>query len=126
VIDALESGLTAVIPTLDIVDTVSPRDPKTGVTGAAVDRSALAVVQTPQGFQRAVIVGAHRDFPDNATDDADIVRRAGHAVGSVPGDQRAFKITYPADVERATHLVAPVPALSTGIGVDVQDRKSVV
>jgi 2-C-methyl-D-erythritol 4-phosphate cytidylyltransferase/2-C-methyl-D-erythritol 2,4-cyclodiphosphate synthase len=119
VIDALESGQSAVVPTLDIVDTVSPRDVATGVTGAAVDRSALAIVQTPQGFVRSVIVDAHRDFPDNATDDADIVRRAGHLVASVPGDARAFKITHPADVERATHLVSATPALSTGIGVDV-------
>lgn len=119
VIEAVSLGQVAVVPTLEVVDTVSPRDSVTGETGPAVDRSQLAIVQTPQGFSRTVIVNAHRDFPDDATDDAEIVRRAGHAVGSVPGHPDAFKITVPADRDRAEALRGGGSTLRTGIGVDV-------
>lgn len=120
VIDRLRRGADGVIPTLPVVDTLSPHDSTTGVTGAAIDRSALAIVQTPQGFQRAAIVDAHTRFPDNATDDADIVRRAGYEVVAVSGDHRAFKITHPADLERASHLIGETSGgVSVGIGVDV-------
>lgn len=119
VIEALDAGARAVIPTIDVVDTLSPIDHATGVTGPAVDRTVLASVQTPQGFQRDVIAGAHQSFPDNATDDAEIARRAGHDVISVPGDQRAFKITHPADLERATHLLSSTENLRVGMAADV-------
>lgn len=120
VIASLRDGADGVIPTLPVVDTLSPQNPVTGVTGEAIDRSALAVVQTPQGFQKEAIVDAHTRFPDNATDDADIVRRAGYEVVAVLGDHRAFKITHPADLERASHLLgAATGGVSVGIGVDV-------
>ena len=119
VIARVEAGAKGVIPILDVVDTLSPVEPGSEVTGPAVDRERLAVVQTPQGFARSVISDAHHRFPDDATDDADIVRRAGYTVVGVSGDPRAFKITHPADLERAEHLVAPRGDLRTGIGVDV-------
>lgn len=119
VIESLTSGRVAVVPVLKVVDTVSPMDPETGVTEAAVDRTKLAIIQTPQGFRRDVIVSAHDSFPEHATDDADIARRAGHAVGSVRGDPRAFKITHADDLERARGLVSERVELRTGIGVDI-------
>ena len=119
VIDAVESGAEAVIPTIDVVDTLSPIDHNTGLTGPAVDRSALAIVQTPQGFKKDVIVSAHEAFPENATDDAEIARLAGYEVVSVLGDARAFKITYPADVERAHQLLSQTEDVRVGIAADV-------
>ena len=119
VIDALEDGAVGVIPTIDVVDTLSPIDHTTGVTGSPVDRSVLAIVQTPQGFTRDVIVSAHAAFPEDATDDADIARRAGHEVISVPGDARAFKITHPADLERANRERSQTEDLRVGIAADV-------
>ena len=119
VIDALVAGAPAVIPTIEVVDTLSPIDHGTGVTGPAVDRSALAIVQTPQGFQKDVITQAHQAFPENATDDAEIARRAGHQVTSVPGDARAFKITHLADLERARQMMTPGEDLRVGIASDV-------
>jgi 2-C-methyl-D-erythritol 4-phosphate cytidylyltransferase/2-C-methyl-D-erythritol 2,4-cyclodiphosphate synthase len=118
VIDALDAGAVAVIPVIDVVDTLSPIDHATGVTGPALDRSALASVQTPQGFTRDVIAQAHEAFPENATDDAEIARLAGHDVLSVPGDQRAFKITHPADLQRAEQLLASPEDLRVGIAAD--------
>jgi 2-C-methyl-D-erythritol 4-phosphate cytidylyltransferase/2-C-methyl-D-erythritol 2,4-cyclodiphosphate synthase len=119
VIEALGAGAVAVIPTIEVVDTLSPIDHTTGVTAAAVDRSGLAIVQTPQGFARDTIVAAHETFPEDATDDAEIARLAGHQVISVPGDARAFKITHPADVERAHQLLATTDDLRVGIATDV-------
>jgi 2-C-methyl-D-erythritol 4-phosphate cytidylyltransferase/2-C-methyl-D-erythritol 2,4-cyclodiphosphate synthase len=119
VIDALDDGAVAVIPTVDVVDTLSPIDHATGITGPAVDRSSLASVQTPQGFRKDVISSAHEAFPDNATDDADIARRAGHQVVSVAGDARAFKITHPADLERAQQLLARPDDVRVGVATDV-------
>jgi 2-C-methyl-D-erythritol 4-phosphate cytidylyltransferase / 2-C-methyl-D-erythritol 2,4-cyclodiphosphate synthase len=119
VIDALNSGAKAVIPTIPVVDTLSPIDHTTAVTGPAVDRSALAIVQTPQGFTKDVITGAHEAFPEDATDDAEIARLAGHDVISVPGDAKAFKITHPADLERAQQMQAHTEDLRVGIAADV-------
>src|SRR5690606_11408462 len=62
-----------------------------------------------------------------------LVAAAGHSVVTVPGDERAFKITTRADLERAAHLVAqagpaarpgapaPVPGglPRVGVGTDV-------
>lgn len=119
VIHALDTGARAVIPTIPVVDTLSPIDHSTAVTGPAVDRSVLAIVQTPQGFSRDVIVKAHQAFPENATDDAEIARLAGHDVISVPGDARAFKITHAADLERAHQLLSQKEDLLVGIAADV-------
>ena len=120
VIDRLRAGADGVIPTLPVVDTLSPQDDGTGVTGSAIDRSELAIVQTPQGFRKTAVVDAHTRFPDTATDDADIVRRAGYEVVAVDGDHRAFKITHPADLERAFHLLGSGDGETrVGIGVDV-------
>lgn len=119
VMDALAGGTVAVIPTIEVVDTVSSIDRTTGLTGPAVDRSALAIVQTPQGFSRTVISEAHEAFPEDATDDAEIARMAGHDVVSVRGDARAFKVTHPADIHRAAQLVNPDGDVRAGIGVDV-------
>ena len=119
VIDALNAGSAAVIPTAPVVDTLSPIDHSTGVTGPALDRNVLAIVQTPQGFAKDVITRAHEAFPEDATDDAEIARLAGHDVISVPGDARAFKITHPQDLERAHQLLSQAEDLRVGIAADV-------
>ena len=119
VIEALNSGQSAVIPTLDVVDTMVPRDPATGVTGQAVDRSQLAITQTPQGFSRAMLLDAYARFAGEATDDAEVIRRSGGTVVSVAGDARSFKVTYPQDLERARTMLSGTGDTRIGIGVDV-------
>jgi 2-C-methyl-D-erythritol 4-phosphate cytidylyltransferase/2-C-methyl-D-erythritol 2,4-cyclodiphosphate synthase len=89
------------------------------VTDVTGDRSTFASVQTPQGFSREVLADAHSRFRLDATDDATIVRQAGSVVGAVVGDQRAFKITHPEDLQRAAAHVSDTPHFLTGIGVDV-------
>lgn len=126
VIDAVESGSDAVIPVLPVVDTLKRVEADAVIE--PVDRSRLAAAQTPQGFRREVLVGAYRDAAADHTDDAALLQAAGTVVRTVPGDERAFKITTPADLERARTLVAPIPPVvpvpapaipRVGVGTDV-------
>ncbi|KRA24123.1 2-C-methyl-D-erythritol 2,4-cyclodiphosphate synthase [Microbacterium sp. Root61] len=107
VIAAVGIDAPGVIPVTPVVDTIKR------VAGAdviaAVDRAELAAAQTPQGFDRAVLDAAYRRADQDFTDDAALVAAAGHRVAVVEGDPRAFKITTPADLERARGLVAPLP-----------------
>ncbi|CAN5894041.1 2-C-methyl-D-erythritol 4-phosphate cytidylyltransferase [soil metagenome] len=76
--------------------------------GEPVDRDALRAVQTPQGFRRELISAAHaraRGDGFQATDDAALVRRSGHAVSLVAGNAWLFKITTPTDYDMARALV---------------------
>lgn len=123
VIAALESGKDAVLPVLPVVDTVKRVDGD--AVREAVDRSELAAAQTPQGFSRNILDAAYAAASRDHTDDAALVQSTGTAVWTVPGDERAFKITTPADLDRARALlgVAPVPTAPAlprvGIGTDV-------
>ncbi|MFS0866793.1 2-C-methyl-D-erythritol 4-phosphate cytidylyltransferase [Microbacterium sp. 179-B 1A2 NHS] len=131
VIDAVEAGQDAVIPVLPVVDTLKRVDADAVVE--AVDRSALAAAQTPQGFRRAVLDAAYRGPAAEHTDDAALVQAAGIPVHTVAGAELAFKITSAADLERARGLAEPIapvggatpgdpvqPALPrVGVGTDV-------
>jgi len=119
VIGKVRAGHSGVIPTLDVVDTIAKRHPDTGVTQAAPDRSHLAIVQTPQGFSRRILDEAYAVFSGDATDDAEVVRQSGHEVGSVAGDQMAFKITHPADLHRAHTLLTSAEDHLIGVAADV-------
>ncbi len=78
-------------------------------TGMIIDRDKLRAVQTPQGFRRDLILGAHKQaLADSvtATDDAGLVRWMGHPVALVEGSSWLLKITTPADFEMAEALAA--------------------
>ncbi|WP_435737028.1 2-C-methyl-D-erythritol 4-phosphate cytidylyltransferase [Cellulosimicrobium sp. PMB13] len=115
VVEAVRAGHLAVVPGLPVTDTVKRVDPAgpddpvhaERVT-ATVDRSALRAVQTPQGFDRALLERAHAaaehrgdDESAAATDDAGLVEDLGHAVHVVPGDPAAAKITTRRDLRVA-------------------------
>jgi 2-C-methyl-D-erythritol 4-phosphate cytidylyltransferase len=101
---AVRGGHDAVIPVLPVVDTVKEVAASGAVVGT-VDRSALRVVQTPQGFRRAVLVAAHAAAADEHTDDAGMVEKLGLPVHTVPGHEAAFKITKPLDLVLAEALL---------------------
>lgn len=114
-IDAVAAAVTAdegVIPVLPVVDTL--KKVADGSVMAAVDRSELAAAQTPQGFPRAALEDAYETaFSGGSeyTDDAALFAAAGHRVRHIDGSARAFKITTPADLDRARHLLeASVPS----------------
>ena len=119
VIHAVEAGAPGVIPTLDVVDTMVPRDRATGVTQSAIDRDGLAITQTPQGFDARALRDAYAAFDADATDDAEVLRRAGHEVVSVEGDRDSLKITYPHDLGALAARLSGSPDLRIGVGVDV-------
>jgi 2-C-methyl-D-erythritol 4-phosphate cytidylyltransferase len=101
----VRAGRDAVIPVLPVVDTIKEVAVAGQVVGT-VDRSVLRVVQTPQGFRRAVLVAAHAAAVDEHTDDAGMVEKLGVPVHTVPGDEAAFKITRPMDLVLAEALLA--------------------
>jgi 2-C-methyl-D-erythritol 4-phosphate cytidylyltransferase len=108
VVAAVRSGHSAVVPVLPVVDTIKRVDADDVVT-ATVDRAPLRAVQTPQGFDRAVLQKAHAssDLDGEAiTDDAGLVERLGIAVHVVPGHEEAFKVTRPFDVVIAEAVLA--------------------
>jgi 2-C-methyl-D-erythritol 4-phosphate cytidylyltransferase len=104
VVAALADGAQAAVPTLPVVDTIRRVDPVSGELGEVVDRSALLAMQTPQGFRRDLLARAHAAGGFEATDDAALVQALGGHVVAVAGDERAFKITVPADLARAEAL----------------------
>ncbi len=72
------------------------------------DRRQLFAAQTPQCFRievlRDVMAHAERN-DDDATDEAGLAAKYGHAVRLVTGDPMNFKITRPEDLIVAEHLL---------------------
>ncbi|GAA4782021.1 2-C-methyl-D-erythritol 4-phosphate cytidylyltransferase [Microbacterium gilvum] len=108
VVDAVERTGWGVVPVLPVVDTIK-RVEGERITGV-VDRAELAAAQTPQGFRRDVLDAAYRVAQAEYTDDSALVAAAGHPLASVEGSPLAFKITTPADLERARSLISRAPA----------------
>jgi 2-C-methyl-D-erythritol 4-phosphate cytidylyltransferase len=104
VIEAVaEGGVDGAIPGLAVSDTIKEVDGTMHVT-ATLDRTTLVAVQTPQAFAADVLRRAHANGAE-ATDDAALVEALGATVLVVPGDPRNLKITTPADLRSAEHLV---------------------
>ena len=99
------AGQPAVVPVLPVVDTIKQVDAG-GQVVSTVDRAALRVVQTPQGFAADLLRRAHQLRSGPVTDDAGLVERLGEAVRTVPGDPLAFKITTPFDLLVAEAVVS--------------------
>ncbi len=117
VLQELESGSVAVIPALNVVDTIKEVD-RDGYVRSTPDRAALRAVQTPQGFEVSVLRRAH-EASEDATDDAALVEALGIKVKTILGEARAMKITNPEDLAVAvTHLRNLDSQLRVGIGTD--------
>jgi len=129
VINQLIRGQQAVIPTLDVIDTIKEVDNQ-GYVRNTLNRAALKIVQTPQGFNRSVLERAHLASED-ATDDAALVEALGIKVKTIAGEDQAFKITTKGDIKTAINFLLPdnQKQLRVGIGVDAhafsqdKDRK---
>jgi 2-C-methyl-D-erythritol 4-phosphate cytidylyltransferase/2-C-methyl-D-erythritol 2,4-cyclodiphosphate synthase len=115
VIDRVVSALDradGAYPVLAVADTLV-RD------GAVVSRDGLSRVQTPQGFALEALRSAHRQWPDGeeATDDAQMVRRLGGRVVLVQGDPMLDKVTHPEDFAAAEKRVAWETRSASGFDV---------
>lgn len=121
VIDALLAALDhapGAVPALPVADTLASGD---ATLGSNVPRTGLNRIQTPQAFHLDAILSAHRAWPtaEEATDDAQMLRRAGHDVMLVPGDTMLDKITHPADFAAAEARHAATLISRTAMGFDV-------
>ena len=110
-VDTLVSQISpsspAVIPGLEVTDTIKVVDPDTGIVSATPARSTLRAIQTPQAFQWDLLWQVHQEMrglgdaeSTAATDDAALVEAAGVSVRVIPGDPLAFKVTEPNDLIR--------------------------
>jgi len=116
---ALEAGSAGAMPVLPVADTlVAARDE---LAGDVVDRARLRRVQTPQAFDFAAILAAHRDWNEavEPTDDAQMLRAHGLEVALVEGDAALEKITFPGDHERMERQLTETMSSRTGMGFDV-------
>ena len=83
---------------------------KAGQIEETVSREGLWEAQTPQVFQRQLLLDAHAQRGDfNATDDAQLVERLGHRVTVVPGSPINFKITSREDLRLAEQAIKALP-----------------
>lgn len=118
VIDSLRAGEKAVIPGLEVTDTIKRVDVDNYVT-KTMDRSKFRVIQTPQGFTRKLLNKAHLS-PDDVTDDAGLVEDRGVDVKVIHGEERALKITTMYDLTIAESMLIPSinKEMRVGIGTD--------
>jgi len=117
VLGDVQSGQSAVIPVLKVIDTIKEID-RDGFVRATPDRSSLVAAQTPQGFNRQVLERAH-SASDDATDDAALVEAIGVKVKTIDGEASAFKITTKEDIGQALLLLSPIDRnFKVGLGVD--------
>jgi len=74
---------------------------------ATVPRAGLFEAQTPQVFERKLLLKAYADMPADfePTDDAQVVERLGHETAIVETDARNLKITKPSDMSLASAIL---------------------
>ena len=114
----------AALPALPVVETI-----KEVVASRVVGtprRERLWQAQTPQGFDRELLLRAYHAAGTDAvaTDDAALVERLGHTVCVVPGEADNRKLTTPEDLAWAEWRVrqreeVPAMGLRIGQGYDV-------
>jgi len=91
-----------------VVDTIKVVDPQTMLVRTTLKRDELWAAQTPQFAMLDELVRAHEEAERSgleATDDVALLEMTGIEVVVVPASAENFKVTHPADVERAAaHL----------------------
>ncbi|NLW24054.1 MAG: 2-C-methyl-D-erythritol 4-phosphate cytidylyltransferase [Clostridia bacterium] len=93
----------AVITAVPVKDTIK-KVRENGIVECTLSRSELWAVQTPQVFQKEIILAAYREAMAEGfygTDDASLVERIGVEVQVVHGSYENIKITTPEDLEVA-------------------------
>lgn len=93
----------AVIPVIDVVETVRHLEGEGSVT---VNRDDYKLVQTPQVFDAELLKQAYsQSYTPHFTDDASVVEAFGVPVVLTAGNRENIKITTPFDLKIATALL---------------------
>jgi 2-C-methyl-D-erythritol 4-phosphate cytidylyltransferase/2-C-methyl-D-erythritol 2,4-cyclodiphosphate synthase len=120
VIDALRDH-PAVVPALAPQDTVKRLEG--GRAAGTLDRSTLLLIQTPQGFEKNLLVSSYEKALAEkffATDDSGIVERYGNTPAFVvPGSPRNLKVTSREDMKQVEGLLSE--GIRLGFGYDVHE-----
>jgi 2-C-methyl-D-erythritol 4-phosphate cytidylyltransferase len=91
------------IPVVDVSESVRMVD---GPLNKVIDRCALRIVQTPQGFKSELIKKAFNvSYRETFTDDASVLEFSGERIYLVQGNPENIKITKPSDLLIAEALV---------------------
>lgn len=86
-------------------DTVKQAHGDPPVVRATLDRATAWLAQTPQVFDRALLLRAHEAATSSATDDAALVEALGHDVRLYEGAYWNLKVTAPEDLVVAEALL---------------------
>ena len=130
-VEACGTGVAAI----PVIDTIKEVDACERVTQTPV-RASLRAVQTPQGFDLALIRTAHEHAQKHdyiGTDDASLLEFMQYPVQLVEGARRNLKLTIPEDIMIGNAYLADetgLPAQRIGQGYDVhrlvEDRKLIL
>lgn len=96
----------AVVPVVPVVDTLAVE--RNDTVEAIIDRGNVALVQTPQAFEKQLVRRAHRSaFASGleSSDDGSLVLSLGETVKTIPGDRANIKVTYAEDIPVAEKIL---------------------
>jgi 2-C-methyl-D-erythritol 4-phosphate cytidylyltransferase/2-C-methyl-D-erythritol 2,4-cyclodiphosphate synthase len=109
----------AALPVLQVAETL--KRIADGLVLETVDRSTMAIAQTPQGARRGLLLDAWTahppEDPPEFTDEAALLEACRIPVHAIPGEPANIKVTLPDDLRRAERALAPT-AVRVGLGHD--------
>lgn len=110
----------AAIPVVPVAETL--KRVTGGLVAETVDRSTLALAQTPQGVRRGLLRDAFRAYPPGGpptwTDEAALLEACRIRVHAIPGAPGNLKVTLPDDLRRAELTLIGRVAPRVGFGHD--------
>ncbi|MDE2238233.1 MAG: 2-C-methyl-D-erythritol 2,4-cyclodiphosphate synthase, partial [Elusimicrobia bacterium] len=121
--EAYESG--AALPAVPVKDTLKKVTSKQLWISATPVRSSFWAAQTPQCYRREILEEALAKFSHErgATDESQLVEKAGHRVKIVPSSYENLKITTPEDLTMAQALLEErrggLRRMAVGLGFDI-------
>lgn len=111
VVDALDDGAVAALPTCPVTDSIKAVDGRGTVT-ATVDRAPLRTVQFPRGFTAGTLAQLIDGAVPAAFDELDAVLTQGIQATLVEGDSDTIGVQLPGD---ATYLAAIIEGGHPGL-----------
>ena len=115
----------AALPARDTVKRVGDRSSAERRVVETLPRETIFLAQTPQAFRRAVLEDALK-LAGDATDEATLAERAGHAVRIVDGEATNIKITTREDLAMAEAIAMRIADGGLRIGLRISDSQSAI